>query len=149
MSDGPATSNRRYICVDYGSRRIGLAVSDPEGRIASPLGVVECAGDVSQTVERVIAEASAEFDVDAWVVGLPLNMDGSEGPQAKVNREFASRLESATGQPVHLFDERLSSRQADIHMSQTGLTHQQKKRRRDALAAQVILQSFLDADARA
>jgi len=76
------------------------------------------------------------------VIGLPINMDGTEGPGAKQAREFAARIERATGRTVHLFDERLTSADADWTMARSGLTHKQKKRRRDALAAAAMLQSF-------
>lgn len=78
------------------------------------------------------------------VVGLPLNMDGSEGPRAKLVQAFAQRLAGASARRVHLHDERLSSVEADKRMARTGLTHGQKKKRRDALAAAAILRSFLD-----
>lgn len=138
--------NARYLGIDYGTKRIGLAVSDAAGGIASPLQTLPVVGTCDRQVRDVI-EAAADFDVDEWLVGLPLNMDGSSGPQAALAREFATLLAEATGAPVHLWDERLSSYAADAHLSQSGLTHLQKKRRRDAIAAQVILQSFLDARA--
>ncbi len=134
----------RYLGIDAGAKRIGLAVSDPAGEIASPLKTLDAPGGAVACVPQVL-EVAESFDVDEWVVGLPLNMDGTEGPQAKAAREFAAALEMATGQPVHLWDERLSTCEANERMSRTGLTHKKKKRRRDALAAQVILQSFLDA----
>lgn len=136
----------RYLAIDYGTRRIGLAVSDPLGDIASPLRGLSVVGVFDEQVHEVI-KAADDFEVDEWVVGLPLNMDGSTGPQAKLAKEFARCLARTTGAPVHLWDERLSSYTADVHMARSGLTHKMKKRRRDALAAQVILQGFLDARA--
>jgi putative Holliday junction resolvase len=134
----------RYVGVDPGAKRIGLAISDPAGEIASPLKTVTASSEPTARVREVI-EATDDFDVDEWVVGLPLNMDGTAGAAAESVRAFASALAEATGHPVHLWDERLSSHEADERMARTGLTHKQKKRRRDALAAQVILQSYLDA----
>lgn len=136
----------RYLGIDYGTKRIGLAVGDGAGGIASPLRTLPAVGTLAGRVADVI-RAGGDFAIDEWVVGVPLNMDGSSGPQAEVTREFAALLAKATGNPVHLWDERLSSFAADAHMSRTGLTHRQKKRRRDAVAAQVILQGFLDARA--
>jgi len=133
----------RYLGIDYGTKRIGLAVSDPEGRIASPLRALPAVGDAASQVRDVVA-AAAEYDVNEWVIGLPLNMDGSEGPQVRLVKTFAAALTKATDGPVHLWDERLSSETADAYLARTGLTHGQKKRRRDALAAQAILQEFLD-----
>ena len=136
-------AHARHAGVDYGTRRIGLAVSDPEGKIASPLGQIAASRSFEKNASGVVA-ALADFDVDRWVVGLPLNMDGSEGTQAKISRTFADALSKLSGCEVHLWDERLSSAQADIHMAGSGLTRKKKKLRRDMLAAQVILQGFLD-----
>lgn len=137
----------RYIGIDHGSKRIGLAVSDPGGSIASPLKTISAARDWADQVRDVVKE-SADFDVDEWVVGHPLNMDGSEGPQGKLTRRFAEALRLATSQPVHLWDERLSTAQADIYLADGEFTRKQRKGRRDKVAAQVILQSFLDARVR-
>ncbi len=134
----------RFAGIDYGLKRIGLAISDPDGKIASPEKTLHVIGDLQRQVADVITAATADYDIHQWVVGAPLNMDGTEGPQVKIVKGFAKLLAEATGQPVHLHDERLSSKQADIHMGQTGLTHKQKKRRRDSIAAQVILQNFLN-----
>jgi len=134
----------RFLAIDYGRKRIGLAISDSEGRIASPLVTrpnsappVQAAADVWKWVVR-------EYEVDAWVVGLPLSMDDSEGPQAKETRAFADSLAKASGKPVHFWDERLSSWAADQAMSDAGLTRQKRKDRVDRVAAQMILQGFLD-----
>jgi putative Holliday junction resolvase len=140
----PMTTNTVYCGVDYGSRRIGLAIANPEGTIASPLDVVPGDGPVRTVIAR-IEDAVADYDVDEWVVGLPLNMDGTEGDQARQARQFAAHLERVTGKPVHLWDERLSSSTADEHLAAADLTRAKKKARRDAVAAQVMLQSFLDA----
>ncbi len=134
----------RFAGIDYGTARIGLAVSDPVGTLASPLCAISGKGTPTQQIES-IAAAVAEYEIDEWVVGLPLNMDGSEGPQARLTRQFAQHLAAQTNQIVHCWDERLSSKQADVYMAGSGLTRKKKKNRRDALAAQVILQSFLDA----
>ncbi len=134
----------RFAGIDYGTARIGLAVSDPDGTLASPISAVSAKVKVEQQIAAIQKELG-EFDVDEWVVGLPLNMDGTEGPQANITRQFADHLAKLTEQPVHLWDERLSSHQADAYMAGSGLTRQKKKSRRDALAAQIILQSFLDA----
>ena len=136
----------RYVGIDYGSRRIGLAVSDPMGTIASPLRTVEVSGSAADHVTKVVS-AAAEFDVDEWVVGHPFNMDGSEGPQARVCSAFADLLAGETGKVVHMWDERLSSSQADVYLAEGELTNKKKKSRRDKVAAQIILQSFLDSQA--
>ncbi len=137
----------RFIGIDHGTKRIGLAVSDPLGSIASPLVTLVAAGKPQEQVQRVIDAATEQFDIDEWVVGHAIHMDGTEGPQAQVCSRFAKLLEAATGDPVHLWDERLSSAQADIFLAEGNLTYKKKKARRDMLAAQIILQSFLDARA--
>lgn len=133
------------ICgIDYGTRRIGLAVGDLDRRIASPLTTLTISGDLDARV-RVVIDAASDFDVTEWVVGLPLNMDDTEGPQAKTTRNFGQRLEEISGRKVHFWDERLSSLTADEYLIEAELTRKKKKARRDRVAAQVILQSFLDA----
>ena len=131
----------RYLAIDLGDKRTGLAVGDDGTKIVSPHGVVQT-GDSEQRI-RGVMQAIEEVGAEALVVGLPLNMDGTEGPGAKKARAVAKVLEQRTGLAVHLFDERLSSAAADEQMSQSGLTHKQKKMRRDALAAGNILRGFL------
>ena len=115
--------------------------------MVSPLTTVEATSDHAAQIERIL-RAVEEYDVDQWVVGLPLNMDGSDSPQTKLTRRFAEALGKRVGRPVHLWDERLSSRQADEYLAQAELTSKKRKARRDRVAAQVILQSFLDARTR-
>ncbi len=132
----------RFLGVDYGSRRIGLAVSDAEARIALPLATLE--GRVADDIQRIL-RACQDYEIDAFVVGLPLNMDDSEGPQAKRSRKFGKALAEATGRPVHYWDERLSSFAAKDLLSATRMSHGKRKARLDRVAAQIILQEFLDA----
>ena len=134
----------RFCGVDYGTKRIGLAVADPGGSIASPLTTLAVRGGLEDQVRAIMA-AVQEYEVDEWVVGLPLNMDDTEGPQAKIVRSFARRLESLSCQTVHLWDERLSSRMADDFLRPVELTRRKHKARRDRVAAQIILQTFLEA----
>ena len=134
----------RWAAVDYGKRRIGLALSDPGETIASPAATLDGTGTASGDARRVLQWA-AEHQIDGFVVGLPLNMDDSVGPQAVLSREFAAQLREQAGRPVELWDERLTSFEADELMESAGLTRAARKRHRDAVAAQVILQSFLDA----
>ena len=114
--------------------------------MASPLTTLEAVGDPAAQIERIL-RAVEQYDVDQWVVGLPLNMDGSDSPQTRLTRRFAEALGRRLGRPVHLWDERLSSHQADEYLAQAELTSKKRKARRDRVAAQVILQSFLDARA--
>lgn len=138
---------RRWIALDLGDKRTGVAVGDEESRIASPVEVIELPmsdGARGEALLRAIAGVVDEHRPAGIVVGLPLNMeDGAEGAQAKKVRVFGERIAKATGLEVRYQDERLTSAQADWRMSQSGLTHKQKKGRRDALAAAVILEEFL------
>ena len=134
----------RYLGLDLGRARIGLALADDVLRTARPLRVVERrAGDADLAA---IAEAAREYEVDRVVLGLPLNMDGSEGPSARLARAFAPRLEAALGVPVELFDERLSTFEAEIRLRDQGFSAKDRRARVDAEAAAVILQGWLDRD---
>ena len=132
----------RFLAIDLGERRTGLAVGDDVTKIATPVAVIESA---KQDVHiRRIGLAIDEHDADALVVGLPVNMDGTEGDRANAARAVAKELGEQFDLVVHMVDERLSSYAADQQMSQSGLTHKAKKQRRDALAAAAILQGFLN-----
>ena len=139
----------RYLSIDLGDKRTGLAAGDDVTCMALPIDVLEIPIDRRNGDELLDALAQAVADhigpKGELVVGLPLNMDDTEGPRAKLVRAFAGRIAQRTNFPVHFHDERLSSVHADWTMAQSGLTHKQKKHRRDALAAAAILQAFLDA----
>ena len=113
--------------------------------LVSPLDVLEVpvARNAGGDLLAAIGKAVAGQGPMALVIGLPYNMDGTEGPRAKSVREFADRIAKATGLPVRFQDERLTSADADWTMAQSGLTHGQKKARRDALAAAAILRDYL------
>lgn len=132
----------RYLCIDPGDKRTGFAAGDSVTRIASPLEVVTATGEEAHyaAIVRVIAEN----EPDEIVLGLPLNMDGSEGPQARKSRVLAARIEAGTGLRVHLFDERLTSYAVQGQLGELDLTRGGKKLRRDALAAAMILKDFLE-----
>ncbi|MCC6909070.1 MAG: Holliday junction resolvase RuvX [Phycisphaerales bacterium] len=132
----------RYLCLDIGDKRTGAALGDDETWIVSPLGIIEVAAE-SALLDR-LALLIEEHEPDELVVGLPLNMDGTRGPQAKKIAALVERLAEAVLLPIHLQDERLSSFAADEAMARTGLTHKQKKQRRDALAAAAILRGFFE-----
>ena len=132
----------RYLGVDFGSRRIGLALSDPTGKIAFPLEVVPVAEPLKAV--EAIAQIARDKEADEIVVGLPVNMNGTEGPSAAAARNFAGRLRKKTGLPVHLWDERLSTASAEWAMREGNLTQKKRAERVDKVAAQMILQQFLD-----
>lgn len=130
----------KFLAIDYGSRRTGLAVCDPSQTICSPLAVLDSTRDLIAQITEFIKTENAE----AVVIGLPLNMDDSEGPQAKSVRQFAADLAKSIEIQIHFQDERLTSFAADEKLDMTDLSPAQKKQRRDAVAAADILQTFLD-----
>lgn len=137
----------RFLCIDLGDKRTGLALGDDLLRIASPLDVLEIpiAADAGNALLAALVAAARDHAAGALVVGLPINMDGSEGPRAKSVRALAQRIADDARLPLHFQDERLTSADADWQMARSGLTRGQKKARRDALAAAAILRDFLAA----
>ena len=129
----------RYLAIDYGGKRTGLALCDNAEMIASPVAVV----DNKAMLISVILDLVESEQVGTIVLGLPVNMDGSEGPAAKGVRQFANELEKHTTIPIVFQDERLSSYEAEEKLSGF-FTRKKKKQRLDAVAAAGILQSFLD-----
>lgn len=131
----------RYLAFDIGEKRTGVAAGDDVVRLVQPLSVIEVPrGPALITALAAIVEEHAP---DAIVVGLPLNMDGTDGPAAKAMRGFADELARRTSRAIHLQDERLTSADADARMARTGRTYGEKKALRDALAAAAILEDFL------
>lgn len=131
----------RYLAVDFGERRVGLAMCDPSETIVSPLARIDRRND-AQVIDEVLA-AVAENEVDQVVIGLPVNMDGTEGPQAKRIRDFAAALAERLSVPMHFQNEQLTSFTADERLGQRDLTRGRHKARQDAIAAAVILEDFL------
>lgn len=130
----------RYLAIDYGSKRTGMAICDAEERLASPYAVIEN----PKIVLDKISETVKKEQIEAIVVGLPLNMDDSEGPQAKLVLKFAEQLKSLVDIPVQFQDERLSSFSAEQKLLSGDYTRKKKKKRLDAVAAAEILQAFLE-----
>ena len=133
----------RYLSIDLGDKRTGVAIGDDLTGIVSPHEVINTSSEVER-FNRLKALIEWEGP-GALVVGWPLNMDGSVGPNAQKCKAFADKLSEATRLPVHLHDERLSSAFADEQMAMSGLTHKQKKARRDAMAAANILRGYFEA----
>lgn len=142
----------RYLSIDLGDKRTGLAVGDAITRIVTPLEVLEVSIAERAGVallDALIAAIDRQFSPHArfeLVMGLPLNMDGTEGPRAKLVREFSARLAARLNppRPIHFQDERLTSADADWQLARSGKTHKEKKQLRDALAAATMLRDFLD-----
>ncbi len=134
---------RRWLAIDHGTRRWGVAVAGETDALASPVEVID-AEPVEQALARVI-EIAAEYRADGIVVGWPLNMDDTEGPQGRLARELAIRLADECDLDVRLWDERLSSFTADEALAGQ-LTRRKRRARQDAVAAAVILRDFLTTD---
>jgi putative Holliday junction resolvase len=133
----------RFLGLDVGERRIGLAVSDPEGRLAASLPTLERRSQKEDFA--ALMKLVRELSIDAIVVGYPRRMDGTVGPQTQRVERYARALERAVGMPVILWDERLSTVSAERLLIEIGDKRRRLKGRADAVAAAVILQSYLDA----
>jgi putative holliday junction resolvase len=128
--------------VDYGTVRVGLAVSDPDRIIASPLATyTRRDADADAAYFRQVA---ADEQVVGLVVGLPMHTDGREGIKAREAREYGAWLGTVTGLPVVYADERFTTVHAESALWEAGLTHKRRKERRDRVAAQMLLQAYLD-----
>lgn len=138
----------RVLGIDYGERRIGIAVSDPTGTIAQPLPPILRRRGKRAPIGRIVALAQ-EHEVGSFVVGWPLDAEGQEGPRATEVRRFAERLRERSGLPLHLWDERLTTVRAERTLREMGVPQAERraKGRADTIAACLILQSYLDAAA--
>ena len=142
MAASDATPDVRILGLDYGSRRIGVAVSDPLGLTAQPLPALPREGDRKDIA--AIGRLAAGMEVTAVVVGLPLLLNGDEGPQAARARAFGERLSAELSLPVTMWDERLTTVQSERHLVDSGVRRERRKEIRDSLSAMFLLQSFLD-----
>jgi putative Holliday junction resolvase len=133
-----------YIGLDLGSKTLGIAVSDSMGLIATALETFRFKENDLQNALKYVTIIIAERKVDKIVLGLPKNMDGSIGFQADYVMKFKSMLEEETHKPVILIDERLTSVEVNKIMVNADLSRNKRKERVDALAARLILQSYLD-----
>jgi putative Holliday junction resolvase len=133
----------RVLAVDYGEKRIGLAVSDELGITASPLMTLTRRSD-EEAIQQ-IAQLVSKLKVTQIVVGLPRRTDAQEGEMERKARAFAERLQQAVQVPVTLFDERFTTRIAEQVLLEADLSRRKRKQVRDRLAAVILLQSFLEA----
>jgi putative Holliday junction resolvase len=134
--------NMKYLAVDYGDVRTGLAVSDITGFLASGIGCIQGKG-MRGTAEKVAITASEQGAVGI-IVGLPKNMDGSEGFRADTVKAFVSILSEYTELPIELYDERLTTVEAHDYLSATNVRGKKRKQTVDTLSAQILLQDWLD-----
>jgi putative Holliday junction resolvase len=137
----------RFLGLDVGNRRIGVAVSDELGLTAQPVLTLErkrSRGSTSRDDLRSLARLARRFAVAGIVVGNPVHLSGEPSPQTARTQAFAAELGQLTGLPIHLWDERLTTREAHQILYQAGHPRQQHRRVVDQVAATLILQSFLD-----
>ncbi len=134
----------RSLGIDFGERRIGLAISDPEGRLAVPLTTLERRNDRSAV--RAIEEIARREGVGRLVLGEPVGLDGQRGEAAERVRRFGDRLAGITGLPVRLVNESLTTVEAQERLRAAGIDPRREPERIDAVAAQILLQEALDSD---
>ncbi|MFI4910765.1 MAG: Holliday junction resolvase RuvX [Sedimentisphaeraceae bacterium JB056] len=130
----------RILAIDYGLKRTGIAICDPSETICSPLEVIEGQNGLVNRIKKI----ADEYQAEAILFGLPLNMDGTEGKQSQIVRSFSGEVKKATSLEVFFQDERLTSKVAERMMIDADLTRKKKKKRLDAVAAAAILQAFLE-----
>lgn len=133
----------RYLGLDLGDRSLGLAISDPLGIIASPLKTLFYEGDYNELLEKLTSILN-EKKIDAFILGLPKNMNNSEGPRAEKSREFKAFLEENLKVKVILEDERLSTKGAEKALIEGDVSRSKRKEKIDSVAASIILQNYLN-----
>jgi putative Holliday junction resolvase len=143
MTDrNPIASPGRIGGIDYGTVRIGLAVSDPDRTIVSPLEIYTRR---SQPLDaKYFQQLAREERIVLWVVGLPVHLDGRESQKSQEARRFGKWLTETTSLPVEFFDERFTSAQAEEILQAAELTKKRRKKRLDMLAAQIMLTAYLE-----
>ena len=132
----------RLVAVDWGDRRVGLAVSDPSGTIASPAGFIQRRAGKRPPIAELVRRGT-ELEVQGWVVGLPLDENGEDTPRAAEARHVAAELEKRTGLPARLVDERFTTAAALRAVREMGGSTRGRKGDVDALAATLLLQHAL------
>ena len=133
----------RILGLDIGEKRIGVAVSDPSATVATPLAVLDARQALGDG--RELSRLVSDYGIGLLVAGLPLSLDGTEGPQAVRVRSAAQRLAGIVSLPLEFADERLSSAEARRTMSDAGVSDREKRGSIDMVAAAIFLQSYLDA----
>lgn len=140
----PGSEVARVLGVDLGSRRVGVAMSDTSATLATPFEVLERKGNNDDRWRQRLREVVDEYEVDTVVVGMPLSLDGSEGPAARRARREIDRLGATLGVPVATYDERLTTVTAERMLGDADIRGPQRRAVVDKVAAAVILQSWLD-----
>ena len=134
----------RILAIDPGTRRVGLALSDPSGTIASALATLEA--EPSSTLAARLATVAREREAERIIVGLPRRLDGSRGPEAKSAEKLAAEIRAATRLPVETVDERLTTAAAERSLIEGGVSREKRRQSIDRVAATLLLQSVADSD---
>ena len=140
----PVPVTGALLGLDFGTKRLGVAVCNSDQTVAVPVETWQVRNIPEQNIKH-LRELVEDYRAVGFVIGLPVRLDGAEGDQAKLVRGFGEWLSENTRRPVTYWDERHSSSQAELLLWQQGISPEQGKDRLDKLAAQIILQSFLDA----
>jgi putative Holliday junction resolvase len=141
----PSSSPGRVAGIDFGTVRIGIAVSDPDRTIASPLE--NYARRNKELDAARFRRLAAEEDIKLFVVGLPVHLSGLESQKSQEARQFGKWLEEITGIPVEYFDERFTSVEAEQHLLSADMSRKKRKQRLDKIAAQILLAAYLESNA--
>jgi putative holliday junction resolvase len=130
------------MAIDYGVKRLGIAISNPEKTMSVPLTIIDVRPDDSHY--RTIIKLISDYNVEEIVIGLPYNMDGSLGSSGNSVMQWSSSLKKTLGIPVALWDERLSTFEAHNMLASINIRHKKRKKIVDSLAASIILQNYID-----
>lgn len=136
----------RKMGIDYGDKRIGIAMTDALCIISSPFEVYQNKGE--EDALNHIVNLVKEYDVDEIAMGLPINMDGTEGERALIHRNFGEKLATLSGVKVNFVDERLTSAEAEEILISSGVRREKRKELIDKISAQIILQTYIDVNKR-
>lgn len=134
--------SKPLLGIDYGNKKIGLAISSPDHKIAMPHSIIAAREDREKS--NHIIDFIVKNNICAIVVGLPVNMDGTRGNQAKIVTSFVNKLVKETNLPIYLQDERLTSKAADNMLKNMGFNRRQRNERDDMAAASLILETVLE-----
>lgn len=145
----PKAKPKRLVGIDFGMKRIGIALSDERQIIASPFQTVQAENKTELTIAKILVllsqiQSTKMCEIEEIIVGLPLMMSGKTGFQADEVKHFVHLLEQATSIPVHMWDERLTTVQADRSLRESQMTRKKRSKVVDIVSAAIILQSYLD-----
>ena len=135
-------NNKTILCLDLGKKRIGLAISDINQKIASPYDVIK--EKKFSEILVILKSLIKEFDIGSLIIGDPINMDGSLGPKSQSSRSFITNISKDIDIPILLWDERLSTVAAEKSLIEADISRKKRSKVIDKIAANLILQSFLD-----